>query len=228
MSEQKDTGYPQEKNIDDSIVDSFKVGVSLVPFFGAPVVELMNMLVTPVLQERRNKWFQELGERVNKLEEDGKVTYDELIKDDTFIDISIKATEIALKTHQKEKLEALRNALINSTLNNPPIDISLKQIFLNYIDIFTIWHIKLLKLFNNPKEYETGFQYETTWHKSVIEHAFPELKGKEKFYITICKDLYLKDLITLDSLTVTMTKQGLFERRISQLGFDFLQFIEEK
>lgn len=39
----------------------------------------MNMLVTPVLQERRNKWFQELGDRVKKLEEDGKVTYEELI-----------------------------------------------------------------------------------------------------------------------------------------------------
>lgn len=228
MPEQNETGYPEEKDIDDSLVDSFKVGASLIPILGAPVIELMNMLVTPVLQERRDAWFKKLGERVKKLEEEGRVTYEELQNDNTFIDISIKATEIALKTHQEEKLEALRNALINSTLNNPSIDISLKQIFLNYIDIFTIWHIKLLKLFNNPKKYEEGFQYETTWHKTVIEHAFPELRGKEKFYITICKDLYLKDLITLDSLTVTMTKQGLFERRISQLGLDFLLFIEEK
>lgn len=218
--------YPIEAEIDDSLIDSFKVGASLVPIFGAPVIELMNMLVTPKLQERRDIWFQELGERVKKLEEEGRINYKELQENDIFIDISIKATEVALKTHQEEKLTALKNALINTSLNNQNIDISLKQIFINYIDLFTIWHIRLLKLFNDPKVYETGFPYETSWHKSLVEHAFPELRGKESFYISICKDLYQKNLITLDSLTVNMSKQGLFERRITQLGLEFINYIE--
>ena len=116
--------YPIEIEIDDTLTDSFKVVASLVPIFGSPVIELINMLVTPKLQQRRDSWFQELGERVKKLEEEGKINYEELQKDDVFIDIVIKATEVALKTHQNEKLIALRNALLNTALNTSSIDLS--------------------------------------------------------------------------------------------------------
>mgnify|MGYP003619696663 FL=1 len=119
----KENNYPIEIEIDDTLTDSFKVIASAVPFFGAPVIELMNMLVIPKLQQRRDSWLQELGERVKKLEEEGKINYEKLQKDDVFIDIAMKVTEVAIKTHQKEKLDALRNELINTSLNYPSIDI---------------------------------------------------------------------------------------------------------
>ena len=221
--------YPTKKDIDDTLVDSCKVIVSGIPIFGSPVIELMNMLVTPKLQERRDNWFIELGERVIKLEKEGKIDYKELSKNDVFIDISIKATEVALKTHQKEKLDALRNALINSSLNYPNIDISMKQIFINYIDVFTIWHLKLLKLINNPTEYKYLFPniYSDSL-SSIIEGVFPDLKGKSDIYRTIWKDLYSKDLISTESVSSSMTKDGLFQRRLTNLGLNFLEFIEEK
>ena len=84
--------YPTKKDIDDTLVDSCKVIVSGIPIFGSPVIELMNMLVTPKLQERRDNWFIELGERVIKLEKEGKIDYKELSKNDVFIDISIKTS----------------------------------------------------------------------------------------------------------------------------------------
>lgn len=224
----EDKNYPVEANIDDTLVDSFKVVASLVPVFGAPVVELMNMLVTPKLQLRRDTWFQELGERVKKLEEEGKINYEDLQKDDVFIDISMKATEVALKTHQEEKLNALRNALINTSLNYPLIDISLKQIFINYVDVFTVWHIKLLELFNNPKKHEHQFQHIfSSSLTEIIEGVYPELKGKSEFYRSICKDLYSKDLINTESVSAMMTKEGLLARRVTNMGYQFLQFIEE-
>lgn len=224
----EDKNYPIEAEIDDTLVDSFKVVASAVPVFGAPVIELMNMLVTPKLQLRRDAWFQELGERVKKLEEEGKINYEDLQKDDVFIDISMKATEVALKTHQAEKLNALRNALINTSLNYPSIDISLKQIFINYIDVFTVWHIKLLELFNNPKKYEQQFQNISMGSLTqIIEGVYPELKGKSEFYRSICKDLYSKDLINTESVSTTMTSQGLLARRVTGMGYQFLQFIEE-
>jgi len=223
----EDKNYPIETNVDDTLVDSFKVGASLVPIFGAPVIELMNMLVTPKLQLRRDAWFQELGERVKKLEEEGKINYKDLQEDDVFIDISMKATEVALKTHQEEKLRALRNALINTSQNYPSIDISLKQIFINYIDVFTIWHIKLLELFNNPKKYEHLFQHIfSSSLTEIIEGVYPELKGKSEFYRSICKDLYSKDLINTESVSAMMTKEGLLSRRVTNIGLQFLQFIE--
>lgn len=224
----EDNNYPIKIEIDDTLTDSFKVVASAIPVFGAPVVELMNMLVTPKLQLRRDTWFQELGERIKKLEEEGKINYEDLQKDDVFIDISMKATEVALKTHQAEKLNALRNALINTSLNYPSIDISLKQIFINYIDVFTVWHIKLLELFNNPKKYEQQFQHISMGSLTqIIEGVYPELKGKEEFYRSICKDLYSKDLINTESVSGMMTSQGLLARRVTNMGYQFLQFIEE-
>lgn len=221
--------YPIEIEIDDTLTDSFKVVASLVPIFGSPVIELINMLVTPKLQQRRDSWFQELGERVKKLEEEGKINYEELQKDDVFIDIVIKATEVALKTHQNEKLIALRNALLNTALNTSSIDLSLKQIFINYIDIFTIWHIKLLILFNNPKIYEQQFEHiYTSSLVEIIEGVYPELKGKDYLYKSIFKDLYTKDLINTDSVSTMMTKEGILSRRTTNIGFQFLQFIEEE
>ncbi len=224
----KENNYPIEIEIDDTLTDSFKVIASAVPFFGAPVIELMNMLVIPKLQQRRDSWLQELGERVKKLEEEGKINYEKLQKDDVFIDIAMKVTEVAIKTHQKEKLDALRNALINTSLNYPSIDISLKQIFINYIDIFTVWHIKLLGLFNNPKIYEQQFQHiYSSSLIEIIEGVYPELKGKSDLYKSICKDLYSKDLINTESISAMMTKDGLFVRRTTNIGLLFLQFIEE-
>jgi|TARA_R110002033_G_scaffold414_1_gene4024 hypothetical protein len=220
--------YPIKTELDDSLVDSFKVGVSLVPIFGAPIIEIMNMLVTPKLQERRDNWFQQLGERVLALESEGKIKYEELKENDVFIDISLKATEIALKTHQKEKLDALRNALINTALNTPSIDFSLKQIFINYIDVFTIWHIKLLKLFNNPKEFEHLFSniYSDSL-TTIIEGVYPELKKNPDIYRSIFKDLYSKDLINTESVSAMMTRDGLLSRRVTRIGLEFLLFIEE-
>ena len=62
--------YPTELDKKDKVLSTVKTIVSAVPYAGAPVVELLNAIVTPSLQKRRDEWFQDIGERLEKLEEE--------------------------------------------------------------------------------------------------------------------------------------------------------------
>ena len=57
---------------------------------------------------------------------------------------------MATRNHEQEKIDALRNAVLNSALPHPPDD-SLQQTFLAWVDRFTVWHLHSLSLFDDPK-----------------------------------------------------------------------------
>jgi len=64
---------------------------------------------------------------------------------------------------------------------------------------------------------------------SVLEFAIPELKGRRKFYDQIVKELYSDGLLNSDTfLHTTMTDQGMFASRTTEMGKQFLEFISEK
>ncbi len=64
----------------------------------------------------------------------------------------MQATQAALKTHQTEKLKALRNAVINVALRNEP-DADRQQQFVAMVDRFTRTHLSLLRFFSDPAGY---------------------------------------------------------------------------
>jgi hypothetical protein len=57
-----------------------------------------------------------------------------------------------MENHQTEKRDALRNGLVNSGLPHAPDD-SKQQMFLQLVDISTVWHLKLLEFFADPTLY---------------------------------------------------------------------------
>jgi hypothetical protein len=65
----------------------------------------------------------------------------------TFVTTVLQATQIALRTHQEEKLEALRNAVANSGGNQLQDDT--RAVFLNLVDTFTPTHLRILKYFKD-------------------------------------------------------------------------------
>lgn len=141
------------------------------------------------------------------------------------------ASNLALRNHQEEKLAALRNAIVNSALPNAP-DESLQQIFLNLVDTFTVWHLALLKLFQGPEKWA-----EENNHKfpnlsagglsTIVESAFPQLRGQRAFYDIVWRDLYSSGLVTTDGLHVTMSGHGLMQKRTTEMGDKFLKFISK-
>lgn len=218
------------KDIAYSIV---KAGLGAVPIAGSAAIELFTHIVTPPIEKRRIAWMHDIGERLAKLEGQGDINLSELKDNPEFIDTVIKTTQYALRTSEAEKIEYFRNALINTAIGESP-EQSESQIFLNLLDSYTIWHIRILKLFDNPSHWFETNKIEPLRNvmggglKIILEIAFPELKGRTDFCNLIWEDLKRAGLHNSGSLGAMMTGSGLLQNQTTDIGRRFLQFIDIK
>jgi hypothetical protein len=102
------------------------------------------------LEERREKWFTELASGVEELRQrmDG-LSLESLAGNDLFTDAVVMATRTVEHTHQAEKIEALRNAVLNSVAPGAP-DADTQAIILTLVDRFTPSHLRLVTLWDDP------------------------------------------------------------------------------
>lgn len=226
---EKDNKYkPPKRSSGDVGYAVGKAAISIIPVAGAPASELLGLIVTPPLEKRRLEWMESIGNGLLELEQKVNIVFQELQNNDKFIDAAMDATQIALRTSEKDKLEALKNALLNSALPNSP-DESFRKIFFSFIDIFGVFHIKILELFQNPRKWfpKHGMQYQEIVMGGalghLIEKAFPMLK--REIYDQIWKDLYLRGLVSTEGLQTMMTASGVEAKRTTGIGDAFLDFI---
>ncbi len=222
---------PPERDASDVIHTVVKAGLSAIPIIGGPAAELFAAVVTPPLDRRRQSWMEEIAEGLRQLEEDRGVKLEDLQQNEAFVDTALLATQAALRTSQQEKRRALRNAILNAALPGPPGQ-SLQQVFVNLIDTMTEWHLQLLHLFHDPKQWFEERKRKVPDHhmgalSTILEVAFPELKGQRGFYDQVWRDLYLRGLVNTDGLHTMMTGGGLFQRRSTEMGARFLLFIAD-
>ena len=222
----EDKYKPPESNTGDTAHLVVSGVMSLIP--GLP--ELFQYFVTPPLEKRRIKWMEDVGKALRDLEKDRGVKLDELQTNDIFIDTVLHATQIASRNGQEEKREALRNAVINAALPNLP-DESIQLMFLNLVDTFTIWHLRILRLFQNPKGWFTennkqapSFAISSSLSQ-LLTTAYPELGSQRQFYDLVISELDAKGLFSGGGTHTMMSATGAFEKRTTDLGDKFLQFI---
>ncbi len=199
-----------------------KAGLAAVPVIGGPAAELFQNVIQPPLEKRRTEWMVQVGEKLQELEKNG-LKIEELQENEEFISAVMHASQIALRTHQNEKLDALRNAVLNVAKGQAPEE-AFQNIFLNLVDSFTELHLRILKVFQNP---EPPQNMSMGGLSNVIERNIPELRGRRELYDQLWKDLYSRGLVNTDGLHVTMTGHGLGQKRTTGLGDAFLKFIEE-
>jgi len=199
-----------------------KAGLSAIPMVGGPAAELFQQVIQPPLERRRHEWMEEVGEKLQELEDRG-VDISKLGENEEFVSAAMHASQLALRTHQKEKRDALRNALLNVAGGHSPGE-ALQQMFFDWIDTMSALHIQILRLFQAPTAPPNmgggGLS-------SVLEHNMPNLRGSSHIYGQVWKDLYMRGLLNTDGLNVMMTGSGLAEKRTTKLGDTFLQFIAE-
>ena len=118
--------------------------VVLSPILGAP--ELFEFFIAPPLQKRTQKWMEEVAEALRKIEKDQGVALEKLQSDERFITIMLQASTIAVRSHQREKLAALKNAILNSA-SGSDINEDLELIFVRFIEELMPIHLYLLKFF---------------------------------------------------------------------------------
>lgn len=217
---------------DDIVYSLIKAGIASIPLFGAAATELFTLIISSPLDRRRRKWMNEIAKELTRLELENKIDFLKLQKNDHFIDILIQATHFALKTSEVEKINAFKAAIGNMAINETQ-DKTKNQIFLNFIDSFTVWHLKVLHFINNPREWfsKTGQKLETqylTCMHTMILVAFPSFQFEEELLFLIWNDLLKAGLHQLRDIRYCMLPGDIFYKGCTaQLGKEFIYFITE-
>jgi len=213
--------------------------------------ELVALLASPVAQ-RRDEWWADLERRLRDLEKriDG-FHLEDLRSNPQFVSTTLQATQEALRTHEKEKLETLQNVVLNVALGKE-LSIERQSIFLALVERLTVLHFAVLRLFHDPARYfqSIGVPIPTVdigtklLASDYVRAAMPDLIDKIKspadrpgsvFQLVevILGDLVSAKLITLDVHNNTwvvprfggMPSRSAVSPITTHLGEDFLAFI---
>jgi hypothetical protein len=220
----------QEKS--KTIVHSLvKGGLGAIPIIGSLAVEVFGLLVTPPLEKRRAEWMNEIAQKLIDLEIKQQINFEELQHNDQFIDVVLQATTYALKTSEKDKINAFQNAIMNTAVGETPGE-TISQIFLNQLDSFTVWHIKILKFIDDPRLWFqraniTPPDYISGSLASVLFDAFPELRSQHDMVQIIWNDLRSAGLHSTGDLNTIMSSAGMMSGRTTSLGKKFLKYISD-
>lgn len=215
---------PPEREKGDVGLAVVRAAIAAIPVVGGPLVEVFNQVVQPPLERRKAAWAESVARRLQELENEG-VSIEGLSNNEEFISAVMSASVIAMRTHQAEKLDALRNAVFNSLGKQAPSDAK-RSMFISWVDSLSVLHIQVLRYARAPicpDNVMTG---------SLIRNLlaeFAELRSQTEFATQIWSDLYIRGLLTTntDGLQAMMTAHGLRENRVSSLGKEFLRFISD-
>lgn len=214
----------------DLVYSIVKGSVSSVPIVGNIASELLGLIISSPLENRREKWMTDVGQRLKELEDSNKIDLTKLTHDEQFIDTVLQATSYALKTSEESKVEALRNAIVNTAAGEAP-EKTIANIFLNLIDNFTGLHIQILHLFDDPEEWfrlnNRRFPSYNAQLSIVANEAYPDLRDQKELLNIVWEDLGRAKLRVDVSLEYNMTTNGLLSRHTTDFGRQFLQFIQK-
>ena len=233
MGDEKSKRIP-EFPLEDSRSVGFHVAMgsldavaSLVPGGGYGVQQLVKQFIGEPLEKRREAWFTMLGEGLQDLQDhlDG-FNPAALGENEEFVSVVYEATQMAMRTHHDEKREALKNAVLN-TAAGIAFDDVVRGSFMDYVNRFSILHIKVLRLLQDPTKSPAMCARVANMMagglETLITAALPnEVAGG--LVAHAFRDLSSANLV-IGSLNVTTSTDGLMEKRTTQVGDAFLRFI---
>jgi hypothetical protein len=207
----------------DLVHRTVKAGMSAIPFVGGPAAEFFDYFIRSPILERQDEFVLKLALGLDRLQKN-QIDIETLPNNQKFVTIVSQAMVISLRNHQKEKLEALQNAILNSAISNDS-DIDLELMFLNYIDIFTPSHLEVLDYLNtNEFDLKGG-----NWSKYINEKIYEALNSiKPKYsdinyFNVIMKDLMDRQLI--NPMTRNVPEEAFYATVVTNMGKEFLNYI---
>jgi hypothetical protein len=199
-----------------------KASVSSVPIVGSAATELFALLVQAPIEKRRNAWMQSVAERLMELESAG-LDLASLRDNEEFTSLLLHASQVALRTHSRLKLDALRSVISKAALEAHP-DETMTSLCLGLIDELTPLHIRMLAVLSAPP---LPADDQTVTIPEVLGTAIPELQSDHTLMHQINRDLYNRGLLRTplhphDKLTALDLKRP----RTTEFGQRFLAYIE--
>jgi hypothetical protein len=218
-----------------------KAAVAGVPLVGGSIAELLGLVRSP-LTKRLEAWCDQVNGALAQLREQREgLDPDSLASNDEFVSAVQHATQIAMRTHQQEKIDALRNAVLNVAAGTAPGD-DLQLMFLGFVDAFTPLHLRILRFFRDPYAYYkrahgadlSPFAFSHASPAGVLEKTFTKLGSNRPFCRQIVKDLETAGLLGSDRPHLRFSENwfdedkshaGALEKRTTDMGDKFLDFI---
>jgi len=225
--DKKEIETPKE-NSTDKLTGLVKAGVEIVPG-GSLVTWLVEQIWRPPLVQRTEKWMGDVTEKLKSLD------IDALVNNERFITCLTQSYQVAIRTHNQEKINVLKNAVVNS-IPTPSYQESLQTLFINYIDTLTEWHIRFLIFFNRP-DWMDLYRGKTFAHAKyfifgMMWDLHPDLKDKEDLTELIFRDLKNSGLINHRWEAVqnfSISADGVTSiPKVTDIGKNFLDFISDK
>ena len=210
----------------DRIHSGIKTGLSVVPMAGGPMSEILSAVVGSPINKRLQSYLTSLDYRIKDLEEKGRVTCNELSKNDEFLDILIQSSQIAVRNFsQPIKLECLESAIVNSALSIN-VQSDEKFTYLHYIDTLTPIQLQILRILDNPEDtikqiyqMNQGNKGEITYI-DVLYDINKIVRVKPVLYDAAIRILETDNLIDQTDKPPGPAKGGYYEKELTQYALD--------
>jgi hypothetical protein len=218
---------PEDRDARRKVLDA---AMELVPYVGGFTATLLGAVVQPNLEKRKDAWFRSLNDCLQALRDrvDG-LELTQMQQNDRLVTTILQATEVAGRTHEEEKLEALRNACLNSAL---PTDLreEYERAFVRLIDRLSPLHIRVLTYLADPTEWFNRYGIEREHYASAprrepFERAFPELVPESPLCELVLRDLGQAGLADVGGLSGMVTENNVYAPLASHFGRLFLRFV---
>lgn len=173
----------RDSNDSDKNYNAIKALISSIPTVGSLTVGFWESRTPSPAMERLYIFLEDLAREFDKLK--SKI---ELVdfESPAFQTTLIYVYQIVIRAHQEQKLRALRNIVLNSSIPSN-LDDDVTEIFLNWINGFSPCHISTLKCLH----------YLDSYTSEQLHAHFPELEKKRVLYNQVLKDLTDRGLISL-------------------------------
>jgi hypothetical protein len=224
-----DTKPPANSTARDIAERTVEALLNAVPLAGGTLAVVFVAAAGRKLQRRRDEWLKHLAEVVEELNRRG-LDPETLADNDVFVDAVVSTTRIIEHTHQEEKIEALRNAVLNSVAPDAP-DADTQAIFLMLLDRYTPSHLRVLALVNDPPGWfasrglpvpQAAFAGS---RMSTLVAGLPELAGRRPFINLLVSELNLAGFLKVDTVMGSVSAPAALDSLTTDLGAQFLRFI---
>jgi hypothetical protein len=228
MQDDEPIGPPPSDTGKEVAAGLARAGVSLIPLAGSPLAELVDLFLQPMIHRRRDRWLGHLASAVDELRANA-VDARTLVDNDLVTTVIVNATAAAARTHEEEKLRALRNAVVNSALALGP-DEHTQMMFVRIVDEFTALHLQLLAYLRDPAGWFAAHGIARVdshmgSRSQLLEVAFAELRGRADFYRQLLNELGARGLCQPSMLSGMVSGHAMWDPATTPLGNAFLDFI---
>lgn len=213
----------------DHFINALKAIVSAYPYGGGSVASLISDYIPKSREQRTVDFMTKVSEKLEQLQD--KVDQD-YIKSQEFEYLFQKAWRVAVEHYQSEKIAGFRAILLNSAIGkNATADD--RDLFINILNGLTGYHFEMLKVFQNPIEWNASNGNRVRCASimislnQILNQCFPGW-GEERI-VVILDDLYNKKLSSISSDRIkTMQSGGGIEKlnnALTAFGRRFIDYV---